>query len=140
MTNVLKISEAASLALHAATLMADEPEEPVTTTELASRLGVSEAHLSKVLQRLAKAGLVAAVRGPGGGHVLAKEPKEITLLEVYEAIDGRFVPATCLLGRPTCMRSCILGGLLKDVNGMVREQLAGTRLSSVRQTVGRGAK
>ncbi|MEJ2744359.1 MAG: Rrf2 family transcriptional regulator, partial [bacterium] len=58
MAKLIKMSEAVSLALHVTVLMAANPHAPLSTHEAASRIKVSEAHLSKVLQRLAKGGLV----------------------------------------------------------------------------------
>ncbi len=132
MSNVLRISEAASLALHAAVFLAANPGKPISTREIASALEVSEAHLSKVMQRLARTGLVNSVRGPKGGFLLARSPARISLLEVYEAIEGRLLPANCLLGTPVCKgEGCILGDLVETLNGQVREYLSRTRLSEL---------
>lgn len=129
---MLKISEAAVLGLHAAVVLAEIPGEQRSTGELARALGVSEAHLSKVLQRLARHGLVRSVRGPGGGFSLAAEPQEVTLLQVYEAIEGPLAPSDCLLDAAQCGGSdCILGGLLTTVNRQVREYLTATRLADL---------
>ena len=57
MPNVLKVSEAASLALHTTVLLAANSGELLSTREIASTLKMSAAHLSKVLQRLARHGL-----------------------------------------------------------------------------------
>jgi DNA-binding IscR family transcriptional regulator len=64
MSNILKISEAASLALHTTVILAANPNRLVSTKKLASQLHASEAHLSKVLQRLEKADIVNSTRGP----------------------------------------------------------------------------
>ena len=58
MASIVQISEAASLALHSMALLAASPDRPLTVKDITARTGVSEAHLSKVMQRLAKAGLV----------------------------------------------------------------------------------
>lgn len=135
MSQALRISEAASLALHSMVLLAAKPEGPLSTHEAAAELRVSEAHLSKVLQRLAKAGLVTSTRGPGGGFVLAKEPTEISLLEVYETIDGPLGAGECLLGDPTCRgEACLLGDLVRSVSEQMRSYLSGTRLADVTAT------
>ena len=128
----MRISDAASLALHAAVLLAARPAETVSTREMAEVLPVSEAHLAKVMQRLAKAGLVQSTRGPGGGFRLGRSAESITLLEVYEAVEGRLESSECLLSSRVCEPGqCILGGLLEDVNRRVREYLSATRLSQL---------
>lgn len=132
MTTVLRISQAASLALHTMVFLAANPDSPISTGEVASALRVSEAHLSKVLQRLAKVGLVKSVRGPRGGFVLGKGSDRIALLDVYESIEGPLVASNCLLDAPACGgEPCILGGLLEAMSKQVREYLAGTRLSEL---------
>lgn len=132
MAVLLRISEAASLALHTVVLLAAEPGRVVSTGEIASTLRVSAAHLAKVLQRLAKAGLVRSIRGPKGGFILGRAGEEITLLEVYEAVEGPLVLSDCLFSEPICSgERCILGGLLEEVNDRVRGYLAETRISEL---------
>ncbi len=132
MTSALKISEAASLAFHAMTLLSAEPEKRHSTRDLAKTLCVSEAHLAKVMQRLAKQGLVDSVRGPGGGFRVGLNVDEITLLEVFEAIEGPFQPSNCLLGGALCGgRKCIFGELVRTVNEKVLAYLSETRLGEL---------
>ena len=86
--NMLRISEAASIALHTMAYLARNKDRMVSTHEIAGAMGLSENHLAKVRQRLVKAGLVEAQRGPSGGFMLSRPAEDITLLEVYEAIEG----------------------------------------------------
>ena len=135
MASVLKVSDAASMGLHAAVLLAAHPDRLRSSRELASELRVSQAHLAKVLQQLVKAGLARSTRGPGGGFRLADEPDRITLLKVYEAIEGRLRTDNCLLSTSICGgRRCIFGGLLKRTNKEVRQYLAQTKLSALAKT------
>ena len=135
--SVLRISEASSLALHTTVLMAGEPGKRLSAGEMASRLKVSRAHLEKVLQRLAKAGLVEAVRGRGGGFVLRRAPEKVALLTVYEAIEGKLPKSKCLMGKPVCEgKYCLLGGLLGTVDTWFRAYLSGTKLSDLRKVYG----
>ena len=134
MASVLKISEAASLALHTACFMGPEPDRLYTTREIATGLGVSEAHLAKVLQRLARAELVHSVRGPKGGFRLNRPPEEITLKDVFEAIEGPMDTPICLLDEPVCTGECFLGSLLGDLDKQVRDYFSGTRISDLVDT------
>lgn len=127
MPNVFKLSEAASLALHTSVYLASRAERMVSAKEIASALNVSEAHLAKVLQRLAREGIVRSVRGPRGGFRLARDARTITLLEVYEAVEGPVRAVSCLLGAPVCTgEDCILGGLTEGLNNQVRDYLRKT--------------
>lgn len=132
MSSVLKISEATSLALHSMVLLSVGPQESLSTWEMAGILKASEAHLAKVLQRLSKQGLVRSVRGPRGGFVLGRSADDITLLEVYEAVEGPLASGDCLLDTPVCGGECILGDLLHSVNGQVRDYLSQKRISDLR--------
>lgn len=131
MGNVLKISEAASLALHAMAIMAKKKEKLVSVKEISDILGVSYNHLSKVLQRLVKAELVISIKGFGGGFKLAKSPDEITFLEIYETIDGKFKPSNCLLNKHECKNECIMGDFLISINKQVEEFFSKTKLSEI---------
>jgi Rrf2 family protein len=133
MNGTLKISEAASLAIHTMVYLAGEGAAHRSAGSIARALSVSEAHLSKVMQRLARAGLLVSVRGPRGGFGLAKDPAKITLLDVFEAIDGPFRPDDCLMHERTCGQvGCLFGDLLSDINDQVREYLSGRNLEDVK--------
>ena len=132
MSTVLKISDAASMGLHAMVLLAVKPERLMSNREIAGTLKVSPAHLSKVLQRLSKAGMVRSTRGPGGGFRLVKDRERLPLLRVYEAIEGRLRPENCLLHSPVCGgKRCIFGGMLKKLNKEVRDYLAKNKLKDL---------
>jgi Rrf2 family protein len=101
---------------------------------MAMLLGASEAHLSKVLQDLARGGLVHSTRGPKGGFSLAKAAEEVSLLEVYEAIEGPIQSGSCVsLHRPSfCLgEKCILGDLVSDITKQFRDYLSGALLGSL---------
>ena len=133
MQNSVRISEAASLAIHTMVYLAGDPSNHYSAGRLAGVLCVSEAHLAKVLQRLTRAGLLVSVRGPRGGFRLAKGGDEITLLDVFEAIDGPFEPADCLMHDRTCGHmGCLFGDLLGDINSQVRSYFGGRTLEDVR--------
>lgn len=132
MAGLIRVSEAASLGLHAAMLLAKAEGERVRTRELGERIGASQAHLVKVLQALSRAGLVETERGPHGGVRLARPAASVTLLAVYEAIDGPLETTECLLDKPICDgHCCVLGRVLHGMNQEAREHLARTTLADV---------
>lgn len=63
-------------------------DEPVQVRVIGTRQEIPARYLEQIFQRLRKAKLVQGRRGPGGGYVLARSPREISLLEVVEAIEG----------------------------------------------------
>ncbi len=132
MPHLLAISEAASLGLHAAVALAGSDGRLMTTRQLAERREASEAHLAKVLQRLSRAGVVASTRGPGGGFRLARPADQISLLDVYEAIEGPVRPTTCVFGSPVCGRAtCIFGRFLAEFDERFRAYLRETTLGAL---------
>lgn len=138
MPGVLRFSEAASIGIHAMILMASNPGAPVTCREISDSFEVSDNHTQKVMQRLVKAGLAASVRGPGGGYRINGNPASITLLDVYETLDGPLGTDTCLFQRNHCPpEGCLLGGMLSEVDSVVKRHLAGTYLSEFAAGAGR---
>ena len=126
---MLRISEAARLGLHAAALIA-QCDCRLSVRELAERLCVSGSHLAKGMQRLVSAGLLDSERGARGGFRLAKPAEHVTLLEVWEALDGEISGAECLFDRPVCASGrCALGRLLGSVIREVRDRLGSISLA-----------
>lgn len=131
MSSILNFTEAVSLALHSMYYLARNPDKVVANREIASFLGGSQAHLFKVLRQLTRIGLIASVRGPSGGFMLKKAPKDITLLNIYEAIEGPLTTTSCLLKTPVCAQTCILGDLITSINDQVLTYFSQTRLSDI---------
>ena len=74
----------------------------VSTAAISKAEGIPLPFLTKVISRLATAGLVVTRRGMGGGVSLARSPDEISLLQVVEAVDGPILLNRCLLRSGTC--------------------------------------
>ncbi len=66
-------------------------EKPVQVRVIGERQGIPTRYLEQIFQRLRRARIVKGKRGPGGGYVLARDPAEITLLEIVEAVEGPLV-------------------------------------------------
>ena len=115
MAKLVHLSEAASLALHAMVIIA-RSKTHVNVNTLAEEMGASRNHLAKVMQQLVKFNFLKSVRGPSGGFMLNKPASEISILNIYEAIEGKIDTPECPLDRPICpFDKCLMGGLIKDV-------------------------
>jgi Rrf2 family protein len=131
-SSFIKISEAASLAFHTAAFLAQNPERLVPSREIARALGASENHLAKVLQRLARSGIVHSTRGPNGGFRLRSHGERMKLAEIFEAVEGPIGPSRCLLALPVCKGDrCALGSVLHKTDEAVKRCLAGTTLAEL---------
>ncbi len=132
-----RMSEAASLGLHALAVIAAAPEPVSRTREIAARLKASAAHLAKVMVALEHAGLVTGARGPAGGYQLARPASRISLKEIYEAIEGPMQARACLFGEPVCeTRGCVLSKYFGGLNREVIRKLARTRLTDLGKEFG----
>jgi Rrf2 family transcriptional regulator, nitric oxide-sensitive transcriptional repressor len=134
MSNLVRISEAASLAIHTMALLARQRDEHLTNEVIAQRLGASGHHLAKVMQRLVRAHLVESLRGPFGGFRLGVSPGEIGLLQIYEAVEGPIGDAggACPLGRPACRdKNCMLGSLMCRLHQQACDYLARTTVQDL---------
>ena len=69
--------------------------EPISLTEISLRQGISIAYLEQLFLKLRKNNLVQSVRGPSGGYVLTKLPKEIKLLSIINAVDEKIKTLKC---------------------------------------------
>ena len=61
---------------------------PIQSREIAERQDIPEAYLNQLLLTLRKAGIVQSLRGPAGGHQLARSPERVTMAEVVGALEG----------------------------------------------------
>jgi len=130
MKSLINISEAASLALHSLAVIAARRPEKLNVKALARKLNASEAHLAKVLQKLSKAGLVRSSRGPAGGFILNRPANEISLLHIYEVIEGKVVLEDCPLGLEECLFSrCIFNDTLNRISKEIYTTLKAIKLS-----------
>jgi Rrf2 family protein len=116
MSRIVQLSEAATIGLHSMVVIA-RAGELINVSNIAEQTGASRNHLAKVMQRLVKAGFVKSNRGPSGGFVLKKKAKEITVLQIYEAIEGKIETDGCPMDQQVCpFNKCLIGGIVKNVS------------------------
>ncbi len=133
MKNILGISEASNLGIHALAYLASKGIGiSLSAGQIAEDIGVSESHLSKVLQKLVKTEIISSSRGAKGGFSLQRDPSKLSLLELVEKIDGPLIITDCLLGSPICdNQECMLGDLIREVGNMVHQRLAEVTLKDL---------
>lgn len=133
MPGLLHIPESASIALHTCLWLAEGPRDFRPSPAIARALGFSYNHFAKVVQRLVRARLLETERGPKGGIRLARDPRRISLLEIYDAGGGEpLVPHRCLLDPSICAgRACAFGRQLDKLNARYHRQMARTTLAAL---------
>ena len=91
----MRLTSFTDYSLRVLMFLAADPERRATIAEIARTFEISENHLMKVVHLLGKAGLLANVRGKGGGLQLAKAPNAINIGKVVRTTEGRPMPAEC---------------------------------------------
>jgi Rrf2 family protein len=76
--------------------------EKTSIRELTREIEIPYHFLAKILQNLTYKGLLVSQKGPTGGFALARSPREISLFDVVEAIDGVEFTTSCVMGFPEC--------------------------------------
>ena len=104
------------------------PEKcPVRRVDTGERQGFSEDYLEQLLVKLRHAGIVVAVRGPGGGYRLAKEPAEITAWDIVVVVETKMdmIPCTSDDPEPDCalIDECPVKYLWRHIKDSLRREL-----------------
>jgi len=130
MSRIFALSEAASIAIHSMVLIA-RSERGLNVGQVARVTGFSKNHIAKILQRLARNDMLASVRGPAGGFSLKADPQQITLLDIYQAIEGNLEIGTCPLRRKVCgFDRCLMENIVSDLTIKFKQFLQGQVLQS----------
>ena len=148
---MLRLTKKADYGLIALKYLAEHPETPsVSAKEIADTYGIPSQLLAKVLQRLAKVGLLRSHAGMNGGYGLAKAAERITAFEVIHAIDGPLFITSCVKGAKACdvEPNCSvkeplarvnesIAGVLRSITvyDLVDHETASSRAAQLRQLV-----
>jgi len=103
--------------------------------DVADAFGIPPEALAKILQRLAKAGLLQSHHGINGGYVLARAAHTISAFEVIEAIDGPLFITSCITQRGNCDQTdrCNIREPLRKVNESIEAVLKRIKISHMRE-------
>ena len=105
-------------------LALQEGKRPVALREIADRLEISVNYLEQIVSVLARAGYLKSIRGPQGGYVLTREPKDYTVGDILRLTEGSLAPVECLeTERNLCPRAdhCVTLKLWKELDQAVRQ-------------------
>ena len=104
-----------------------------SANEISEEYGISSTLMAKVLQRLARNGVVAAKHGSSGGYQLAKDPGQISALDVISAIDGPVLITSCVTTHGNCDATdrCSVREPLRRVNESILQVLSTVTISQM---------
>jgi Rrf2 family protein len=131
---MLKLSKKADYGLIAVKHLADHRWGPARSArEIARAYGIPTELLAKILQKLAKKGLLISQHGMNGGYVLARQPSEISAFEVIRAIEGPLFITSCITDRRECgqMTRCTVREPLQKVNETLVKALSAVTISQL---------
>ena len=134
------MNEGVEWAMHSCVNLSWLPGEAVTAKRLAAFYDLPTAYLNKQLQALTRAGILSSVSGPKGGFQLARDPRNITLLDIVVAIDGPEDAFRCTQilkagpgADPTAdyRKTCVVSQAMRAAELTYRRELAGTTIADI---------
>jgi Rrf2 family protein len=133
---LLKLTKKADYALMAMKHLAEHSAQTSRSAkDVADAFGIPPEALAKILQRLAKAGLLQSQHGINGGYTLARPANTISAFEVIQAIDGPLFITSCVTVRGECDQSdrCNIREPLRKVNESIEAVLKRIKISHMRE-------
>jgi Rrf2 family protein len=131
---MLKLSKKADYGLMAMRHLAEHGHQgSCRAKDVAESYGIPSEALAKILQRLAKAGLLHSQHGINGGYTLARPAAEISAYEVIRAIDGPLFITSCITVRGECDQTerCTIREPLRKVNQSIEDVLKNIKISEM---------
>ena len=137
----MKLSPAAEYAVRGACVLAEQyghNAEPVNLDNICGARDLPKQYLTKIFASLIRAGIIRPVRGKHGGYLLGRDPDDITLLEVIEAVEGPIHLNFCTHVPPECDREdCPFRPVWQDIEGYLRDKLGSVTLADVVRPAGK---
>jgi Rrf2 family protein len=133
---MLKLTKKADYGLMAMKHLAEHLDRGACSAkDVAEAYGIPQEALAKILQRLAKVGLVRSQHGINGGYTLTRDPRSISAFEVIKAIDGPLFITSCVTVRGECDQSdrCTIREPLRKVNESIEQVLKNIKISQMRE-------
>lgn len=105
----------------------------VLLKDIAARQEISKRYLEHMMTQLRNRGLVVSERGASGGYRLARDPADIRLDEIFEALEGEIAPVECVRDSSACGRAddCVTRELWCEVADAMRSVLHGQTLADL---------
>lgn len=137
--------------IHSLLWLSCSNDTPLSSRELAQFQGISPTFVAKIFPKLEKAGIVSASEGVRGGYVLARSPKDISILEIVDAIDGekplfdcQEIRGRCAVfgARPPAWATngvCAIHAVLLRAEKAMRQELARESLATIARVLDRKA-
>lgn len=130
----MKYSKATNYALHTMVHLTLEPKgQAVSMEQLASMQDLSPTYLSKIMTKLVKAGLIESVPGAKGGYSLSRRKRDISFLDVIEAVEGQSVLFNCAFDHDES--ECLIERVMIEAEGSMKKELANRTIQSIAEQI-----
>jgi Rrf2 family protein len=130
----MQVTRALEYANRAMVLLANNHGNgPLVVSKIAEMISAPPNFLHHVLNNLARAGLVNCLRGSKRGYQLARPPEEISLLDVFETIEGPLAVTSCTADHDWCTNAphCLLAGIWFNVQDDMAKRLKAATLDKL---------
>jgi Rrf2 family protein len=125
---MFQLSKKADYGLIALKHLAQHADSSISAREIASEYRIPAELLAKVLQRLARKGLLVSHQGTHGGYILARDPSKISIVDVVEAIEGPIGITPCERGSCEQLEKCSVKDPLQKLKAKVVRVLGDTSI------------
>lgn len=127
----MRLAPAAEFAIRGSLILAQNyGRGPVSIKRVCEMRGLGQEYLTKIFASLNRAGIVSSVRGKGGGYVLARAPRAVSLLDIIEAVEGPLALNFCQEDPPRCdEEDCPIEPVWAELQEVVTRKLGAMTLA-----------
>ncbi len=114
-------------------LAAQYGQGPTLLKDIAQKQEISDKYLEQLLAPLRSSGIIYTMRGNKGGYVLGKDPREVSLYEVVNIVEGSLAPVPCVDRPEICQRSpsCVTREVWVGLKGRIVDELKSISLAQL---------
>lgn len=129
----MKLSTRGKYGLYAMYYLAEHKDDGPQSLQSIANTGVPKQYLEQLLGNLRRVGLVNSVRGAQGGYQIAKPPREISILDVIDAMEGPLALSECMTEEGHCARACQcpVRRVWQQLTDSINRELAGVTLGDM---------
>ncbi len=132
----MRVTQEADYALRIVSLLAVS-DAICGAAEIADRTGVPERFAHKILRKLLQGGMVRSYPGARGGYQLQRDPRELTMLDIVEQIDGPMEIAKCADDTYICSRNgscktqCVYHQIFREISRVIAERMQRLTIAAI---------
>ena len=129
----MKLSAKTRYAARILYCMAQNEKNPVSSSALSTKTGISAQFIEQILRKLRLAGITDSVRGAKGGHILLRKPEELSFATILDVMEGGMKLSMCINTPESCDRcqDCVMHDALGDLQASLNKTLDAVTLQDI---------